>query len=363
MTLLNTIEFENQTQTITPTDWVMGEYGRVGKRLFELASCKPLPEKIGQWPLGLMPLISNLYGGYGRKLPEFDVGREIPRTVAGTGKRLAVVGFTGGRDSVCVTCMLMHEGYDVHLLHFRGLNRSHYYEAPNCQRIAEKLGVPLTVRNVRVHGSSGDLSNRLRNQFLLCQQLDFAHAIGATAVTQGNHQADHLGNITKWIWFADARENYEAFKSAFPGTIEYRTGLCVNPSMVYSTIAKLRPDLLINLGSCVHPHMYMRLRQEQTEKTWGVRPLPGRCGVCYKCCWEYIVFGLLCEQYPETVGLVKLNREYTLHCLDVIRDKWHYFYDESLRPADRLLTARAILDEGYTPASTVVRWAESEPRA
>jgi len=343
--------FVGQKQTVSATGFRFGEYGRVGKRLFELASCKPLPDEIGEWPSALVPLIRNLYMGQDRTLPALtSVRGGIKKTKAGD-KKLAVVAFTGGRDSVAVSCMLMHEGYDVHLLHFRGLNRSHYYEAGNCERIAEYVGVPLTIRKVKVKGSSGDLSNRFRNQFILCQQLDFAQEIGASAVAQGNHQADHLGNITKWIWFADARENYAAFQKAFKGDIEYRTGMCVNSSMVYATIAKLRPDLLKYLGSCVHPHMYMDLRRKQTKEQWGVTLLPGRCGVCYKCCWEYLVLG-------EISKLIKLDQDYSMHCLDVIREKWHYFYNEDLRPADRLSTAQAIIDEKYTPAPRIMKWAK-----
>ena len=342
--------FEDQTQTITAEGFRFGEYGRVGKRLFELASCKPLPAEIGKWTPLLSPLIGNLYEGQDREFPAMEEDVRIRPTKSGDDK-LVVVAFTGGRDSVAVTCMLVDEGYKIHLLHFAGLNRAHYREAGNCKRIAEYLGVPLEIRKVKVRGRSSDLSNRLRNQFILCQQLDFAESIGAGAVAQGNHQADNLDNVTKWIWFADARENYEAFQAAFFGGIEYRTGLCVNPSMVYATIARLRPDLLVYLGSCVHPHMYMGLRRKQTKEKWGVEILPGRCGVCYKCCWEYLMLG-------EISDLVELDREYSLHCLDVIQEKWNFFYDESLRPVSRLETARAIIDRGYIPANTIMGWVE-----
>ncbi len=344
------VGFENQKQTITAESFRFGEYGVIGKRLFELASCKPLPAVIGRWPEGLSLLIRNLYECQDRASPVMKPGGLIRTTKTGVGKT-AVVAFTGGRDSVAVACMLLDEGYEVHLLHFSGLNRAHYREAANCERIADYLGVPLEIRKVKVRGRSGDLSNRFRNQFILCQQLDFAESIGASAVAQGNHQADNLNNVTRWIWFADARENYEAFQEAFAGGIEYRTGLCVNPSMVYATIARLRPDLLVYLGSCVHPHMYMDLRRKQTKEKWGVDMLPGRCGVCYKCCWEYLMLG-------EISDLVELDREYSLHCLDVVREKWNYFYDESLRPVSRLATARAIIDREYIPADTIMGWVE-----
>ena len=349
-------KFENQTQTIGPVDWRFGYYGNIGKRLFELASCKPLPDDIGTWPAAIVPLIKNLYAGQDRPLPKLEKKGTIRKTKAGK-EKLAVVGFTGGRDSVAITCMLMAEGYKVHLLHLSGLNRSHYYEKDNCRAIAEYMDVPLTIRHLKFRGTSGDLSNRLRNQFIMCQQLDFAEEIGGTAITQGNHQADNLGNITNWIWFADAQENYQAYQKAFKGNIEFRTSLCVNPSMVYAKIKELRPDLLTKLGSCVHPHMYRNLRRKQTKTKYGIDLLPYRCGICYKCCWEYLIFCEMTDLYG------KPDQKYAMHCLDVVREKWHYFYNEDLRPINRVETLKAIIDQKYVSTPTIIKWAnESEAK-
>lgn len=340
-----TPQYPNQTQTITPVNFQWGVHSRWGRNLFHLASCVPPPQNPGKWPKGFKPLLRNLYKSRDVRLGVYDQGPAVPKHVIGKGGKMkAVVGFSSGKDSACVAAMLQHKGYDVHLLHLQGLNRSYPQELGMAQTLAKVLGMPLTIYQVRIRGKSPeDYDNRLKNQFIMTLQLDFAMKWGMGMIGQGNHAGDHLGNVQPTAWFTDARENYDAFCEAFPGSLNYFTGRLKNVSHVYATLANLRPDTLPFLGSCIHPYRFVTLRRAQTERDYGITPLAGRCGVCYKCCWEYLILSEICS------GLYPWKPEYAERCLQRIMDAWELFYVAETKPADRHELVEAIIDQKYTP--------------
>lgn len=354
-------EFANQGQHIEVVGGfnghTFGPRGQVGQRLFHLASCKPLPDDIGVWPKALAPLIKNLYVAAEQPLPRVEFTGALPAPPTGLDPMRAVVGLSGGKDSVCVAAMLMAEGYTVHGLHIKGLNRSFPKELPMAERLAGQLGISFDVLEVRLKGRAGDdLDNRFKNQFILTQQLDFAEAIGAGTLGQGNHAGDGFHNVAFGSWFTDARENYTAFQGAFKDGFQYRTGLLANVSFVYATLMRLRPDVVPILGSCIHPHRFAGARARATTAKWGIPVMEGRCGTCYKCCWEYMILG---EIAPD---LVQLHEGYVGYCLDRVRAAWHLFYQPQLRPNNRLETAQAIIDQQYTPTPQVLAWAAASKK-
>lgn len=316
--------------------------------MFELASCDP-PPRLVHCPATFGELVANLYKSRGYEPPELLPEPALPPTKAGTSQQ-CVVGFSGGKDSACVAAMAAAQGYAVTLVHVAGLNRSYSQELQLARNLAGVLCMPLRELRVRLRGRHPtDLDNRLKNQFLLCQQIDLAHGIGATAIGQGNHAGDHLDNVQPASWFTDATENYDAFRVAFPGELQYLTGLLENVSHVYATLAELRPEALPHLGSCIHPQRFVGMRRDQTRKKWGVDMLPGRCGVCYKCRWEWLILASVTDLY-------ELQRPYAMECLDKIREKWGLFYQEHTQPADRASTLAAIVDQMYTPTPELLEW-------
>jgi hypothetical protein len=348
------MKFDNQHQTIQPVGFALGPYGLLGQRLFHLASCHPLPGDIGPWPKAILPLLRHLYQAAQAPPPAVQVADPIPPTPkppkAKGGQPKAVVGFSGGKDSVAVAAMLAAEGYAPHLLHIAGLNRSYFREQQYAKKLAEVLGYPLVVRQVQLRGRAGDgdLDNRLKNQFIMGIQLDYAAELGAAVVGQGNHSGDHLGVVAPYSWFTDAREVYAAYEAAVGGGIGYRCGLLENVSFVYRTLADMRPDVLPWLGSCIHPHRFQDLRRKQTEAKWGIQPLPHRCGVCYKCAWEYLVLAEL-PTGPKATPLYPWHPEYALHCLRRVWSSWHLFYRPETKPATLAAALGAIVDQRYTP--------------
>ena len=82
------------------------------------------------------------------------------------------------------------------------------------------------------------------------------------------------------------------------------------------------------------------------ERYPGAQLLPGRCGVCYKCCWEY----LACAP--------ALDKAYSLYCLDRIHASWASCYNTT-PPATRPGVLTVVLDGAYR--ADLQAWAKAYP--
>ena len=72
-------------------------------------------------------------------------------------------------------------------------------------------------------------------------------------------------------------------------------------------------ELWNEFQSCITPYRYRQHLKEHNEEKYNIKLFNNRCGSCWKCCMEYIVW---CD-----LELVDYNKEFYQHCLEILSSK------------------------------------------
>ena len=75
-------------------------------------------------------------------------------------------------------------------------------------------------------------------------------------------------------------------------------------------ILKDSPALLRLCVSCMSPYRFRQYWHKRTEKKYGVKLMPNRCGCCWKCANEYIAY--------TDLGILDFDLNYYIHCLEIL---------------------------------------------
>lgn len=273
-------------------DWQPGAMTRLFVPLFEALSDKPFPTRQAL-PAGMKRYVHMLYNPPGRapygSLDEWKSTRN-PKVPELHDDGLAVVGFSAGKDSTGAALKMVEQGRRVHLVHVKGLNRSHPHEHQAALEVAQHLALPITVVTVRQHGSTPFRESVLKNQLILAITLDVGAQLGARHYAGGNVASDNAQVLNADASYSDSQELYSAlvpWLAKVTGATIYQDWMACN-SESFNQIFTNAPTVLPHVMSCMMPVRYKPQLRRRYEGKHGVELLPGRCGTCWKCGQEYL---------------------------------------------------------------------------
>lgn len=253
-------------------------------------------------------------------------------------KRNLIVCHSGGKDSTAAVLHYLKLGYNIHLYHVTGLNKIYYDEYKAVQNIADYLNLPLKIEDVHYKGYHQWTEHPMKNMILANMALNYGIREGiGTKVAFGNFYSSTLYSDPFDVTGGDCKEMWSAYESIIKRIIPrfriYRPFR--NFTTTINTIVK-NPEYLPMTISCLTPNRFRKQLREKNQKKYGYPQLPNRCGSCWKCCLEYIVF---CDH-----NILPFDEKYYKHCLQIlkynskkesnivynnIRDLWYdyVFYD------------------------------------
>jgi 7-cyano-7-deazaguanine synthase in queuosine biosynthesis len=222
--------------------------------------------------------------------------------------------FSGGKDSTALAMKYKELGYDVTLYFLQGVNLSYLDELEKAKIVAAKLDLPMVVDYVKVTGKSGFLENPTKNQLILSYAINKGIELGIYRYSYGGFTEDIIEQAAFDRNYSDSIELFqwyvEGVKEVFP-KLEV-----ITPFKSEVETLKLigeHKDIWNLFQSCLTPYRYRNHLKETNENKYGIKLLDNRCGSCWKCCMEYIVW---CD-----LGLVEYNKEFYKHCLDIFINK------------------------------------------
>lgn len=229
----------------------------------------------------------------------------------------AMVGFSGGKDSVAAAIKLKHRGYSVSLVYVKGINRVLNHDE-YVSRSAAVLDMPLQTIHVKVTGNNDTWSNPFRNQVILSMLAETAHAAGAGCIAIGNTYTEKKSPyLVNWSDGLDVLNSMKAIiEKAMPGMLVHTT-LLRSETESLLTVFRENPVLLEASISCQCSNRdHLRAR---VEKQYGVTLEKNTCGTCWKCLHRYIVL--------HSVGHLKLPASFLHYCkaklTSIARSKFH----------------------------------------
>lgn len=310
----------------------VGYFTELWKRIYEQFSTKPFPKTLINYPPALRNYFDCVYYPHPEYLDVVNSGEyylvetgvkgqaliEDPHfTVKETNK--ALVGFSGGKDSVATILKLREQGFDVIGMHIVGLNKMYPNEIEATRKMAEKINVPLVEVEVKQTGKSDFPDNPVKNQLITAIMIDYGIKHNIAVYAMGTHWADKLATSNIYTDWSDPQETLQAFEafvqSRFP-QFRYVTAL-KNYTDAYKTIIEAgHGELIYDIISCVLPLRYREHRRKANMEKFDMTIPANRCGSCQKCVTEYMNLMAL--------DFVKRNERFIEHCIK----KWQEKNDE-----------------------------------
>lgn len=257
--------------------------------------------------------IFNIYGDYEYSF-QFTDKKYKPLNIPKYDFNNIIVAFSGGKDSVAEALILKEQGYNVYLYHVRGLKTSTYPdEWKNAVKIAEYLGLPIVVEDLQLKGKLPFSEHPMKNMIIAnqCLQWGIKNGIGCK-IAFGNYMTSGLENTAFYYAGDDCMDMWEEYEKIIGKIIP---NFCITFDLMYKedTLAEIGKDrkLLELCKSCLGAYRFRAHNHKHTEEKFGVKLLPERCGVCWKCAVEYM--------YYTDNDLLEYNEGYYKHCVDVLK--------------------------------------------
>ena len=210
---------------------------------------------------------------------------------------------------------MKEKGYNVHLYHVHGINKSYPDELERATNVAKLLDMPLTIENVLLKGTSTFRENPIKNQLVASMALDFGIKNNiSTTIVFGDFTSDDISNSNFIEDWSDTQEMWLAHYNYIRQYVSnYKIVIPFENYINTMDIMAKHVDLLNIIQGCILPYRYRKNIRSKNEQKYKVQLLPNRCGSCWKCCAEYI-------HYAD-IGVVEYNKEFYKHCLDFLLDK------------------------------------------
>lgn len=242
-----------------------------------------------------------------KRIDKVDISKLDPNVM--------IVCFSGGKDSLAAALHYKARGYKVYLYHVTGLNKHYTTEHKSAKALADELGLPLILEDISYKGQHEWVEHPLKNIVLAGMALNYGltHGLGYK-IAVGNFYTLRSWDCVFEVDIGDSVDMWKIYERIIKNAIP-RFHMYVplqNYQTSYKTILKYKPNLLLDVQSCITPNRFRGLFKKRTELKYGIALLPDRCGCCWKCAVEYI---WLCDH-----GYRPLYKKYYSHCLEILRN-------------------------------------------
>jgi hypothetical protein len=292
--------------------------------LYRAADRSPLPQGIAVGPAAAGAYIKLVWRG-----SPWRIAREImPEGAQGGQGRVAIVLFSGGKDSAAAALRAAAAGYEPILLYAQGINPAYPEEIEAARRMAAALAMPLRIVEVRARRGAY-IENPTKNQLLLACAADIGLRWGASLLSAGIMAADQSPNMPFGAGLSDGAD----CQGAAADWIErFVPGLRVERAPIRNDTDSLlevaRAGLLPLAQSCMTGVRFRGSLRTRNMAKHGVDLMPNRCGSCYKCALEFLTLGL--------AGMGQRSQGYEAHCADILTDSAERISGQRMPRADAL---------------------------
>jgi 7-cyano-7-deazaguanine synthase in queuosine biosynthesis len=267
-------------------------------------------------PIGFEDLVKIIYNVHQQEVPNISTYKITDTTITLNNNNKIMLAFSGGLDSVYECLRLQELGYDVILMHFKNLNKNIPKETEFAEAFASYIHVPIIIIDV-TQPKQFYIDNAVKNQTILSYMIDYGIKYDIQNYSTGNNFADQplsQGTIGQTI-----TDSTEVFKYFFDGIRTYINN--INFVGVEDNMTKYKeleyilhkdPTILKYVYSCINPHRFNNMLNQNNRTKYKVPLMDGRCGSCYKCCMEFILLSELGYYDKEQY------KEYIKHCWDII---------------------------------------------
>lgn len=236
----------------------------------------------------------------------------IPKVNYQCNPKEVIVCLSGGKDSVATVMHYLDLGFNVYLYHLHGINKVYYDEFESVKEIAKYLNLPYIIDECSLSGTHNFVEHPLKNYIIANGALNWAlNSNIAPNIAFGNFSKSRIEDVQFDVCGGDCIDMWLAYNKIISRIIP---GFCIKVPLytqkdTYDILSK-DPEILKYCQSCISPYRFKNHWRERTEKKYGIKLMPHRCGCCWKDCQEAITF--------MDMKLISYNEAYYEHCLEVL---------------------------------------------
>ena len=227
-------------------------------------------------------------------------------------KKNIIVCYSGGKDSLATIMHYKKLGYKVYAYHIKGLNRFYTDEWEIAERAAKELDFELIFDEISYSGQHIWIEHPLKNMVMATMALNYGitHKL-TTKIAVGTFRTATLDDVSFEVCAGDCYDMWKLYEQ-FVQRVIPRFKIYVPNSNFHTAYhwLKKNPQYLQYTMSCLTPNRFRTLFRNRTQKRYSVALLENRCGCCWKCAVEYLIF--------TDYKLFKLKKDYYIHCLEVL---------------------------------------------
>lgn len=250
-------------------------------------------------PKGFETFVNHVYSYGNFKLKEIAYSDMPQHDLTNALDRHAILGFSGGLDSVAQAIYLKEAGYVVHLFELRNANTYEnglgHKAAVECARLLNMDFIEARiVKTTNKHNEYKQTrpENPIKNQLILAMMVDVCIENNWKYISLGDDFDLGMKDAVFGINFTDARELTQAFLS---GMYRYCDGLkfLKIDSTLHDKFDRLmtlkRHGLLDSYYSCVLAGRFNQQSHSRIERKFNVKLFKNNCGACRKCCMHNLL--------------------------------------------------------------------------
>lgn len=256
-----------------------------------------------------------LFHTYGKTNYQVNLtGCHVGKLTAAKRKKVITVCFSGGKDSLATALYYEKKGYVVFLYHLHGINKTYKDEDKAAKQLAQKAELPLHIEDITLTGNQDWVEHPMKNMIIANQALQWSITQGyGTDIAFGNFSTSTLLEDPFDVCGGDCREMWQAYEEIIDNIIP---GFHIHTPLenFQSTIDILleHKDLIHYTQSCIGPYRYREYLRTNNMSKYKIQLPAHRCGSCWKCCLEYIIF---CDN-----DVYEYNEKYYKHCLKILQN-------------------------------------------
>jgi hypothetical protein len=223
-----------------------------------------------------------------------------------------IVCISGGKDSVAVTKHYIDMGYNVYLYHMHGINKVYTDEIEAVKNVAKYFDIPLYVDTVVLSGTQDFVEHPMKNFIIANGAIHYAirEHLGIN-IAFGNFNESYLEDNDFDVCAGDCMDMWYAYEKIVRRYLpQFTMNIPFKTSQDTVEILIDNPELLELCISCMSPYRFRDYWKKRTEKKYGVQLMPHRCGCCWKCASEYIIY--------SDLGILDFDMPYYIHCLEIL---------------------------------------------
>lgn len=231
-------------------------------------------------------------------------------------KKQIIVCFSGGKDSTATALYYKNKGYRVYLYHLRGINKMFKDEYKVAEKVADKLNIPLIIEDIKLKGwvRPDYFEHPMKNMIIANRTIEWAvNNDKPIRIAFGNFSTSTLKNDPFEVCGGDCKELWQIYNDIMQTVIP---GFKVETPLVnmHDSLITLfhHKSIIKDVQSCITPYNYKVRLRKRNEKKYGFSLPENRCGSCWKCAVEYIVYA------DEDIW--EYNEQWYKHCLEILKN-------------------------------------------